>query len=45
METLRILVSIPVLIADALYGWLTRDEQARELAEIRADFLRLTDGE
>jgi hypothetical protein len=45
METLRILVSIPLLIADAIWTVLTRDGDEAELQRIRQDFLNLAEGE
>ena len=45
METLRILVSIPLLIGDAIWTVLTRDGGEAELQRIRQDFLNLAEGE
>lgn len=45
METLRILVSIPLLIGDAIWTVITRDDVEAELQRIRQDFLNLAEGE
>jgi hypothetical protein len=38
METLRILVSIPLMIADALWSVITRDEEEAFIREQQAKF-------
>jgi hypothetical protein len=38
VETLRILVSIPLLIADAIYTRLTRDSEEEAIREQQARF-------
>lgn len=38
METLRILVSIPALIVDAIWAVITRDEEEAFIAEQQAKF-------
>jgi hypothetical protein len=45
METLRILVTIPLLVAEAIYDWLTRDEFDDFIAEQRQRFIDLAEGE
>lgn len=45
METLRILVSIPLLIADAIWDVITRDEVERDIAAQRQRFIDLAEGE
>jgi hypothetical protein len=44
METLRILVSIPLLIGDAIWTVITRDGDEAELQRIRQDFINLNEG-
>jgi hypothetical protein len=45
METLRILVSIPLLIADAIWDVLTRDEVERDIAAQRQRLRDLAEGQ
>jgi hypothetical protein len=45
METLRILVSIPLMIADALWSVITRDDEEAFIEDQRQRFIRMAEGD
>jgi hypothetical protein len=45
VETLRLLVSIPLMVGEAIWQRLTRDDEEAFIAEQRAKFLRWAEGE